>query len=99
MSIFLENSDTKDLMLLANNLRKEYNKKRELWYRDATRYFHQAIASHYCTEEALASGIEDCGRLKAQYGEVCDILKKRGYHPVIGDAWMLDDAHIDVTIS
>ena len=91
MSIFLENSDTDSLMILANNFRKEYNKKRELWYRDATRYFHQAIASDYCKEECLISSIEECAKLKLQYKEVCDILKSRGCHASIGDSWTIED--------
>lgn len=70
--------DSRDLLLIANDIRKEYNKKREYWHNNATRYFHQALTSNYITEERLMYELAECKKLKEEYCKVCDILKSRG---------------------
>lgn len=79
-----------DIIVLANKIRSEYNRKRELWYRKSTRYFHQALASSYCSEDDLIKDLEECRALKKRYNDVCRQLKALGCNYDLANNWTIE---------
>ena len=101
MSAFLERTNSKELVMLAADIRKRYNTARERLCNDAKRYYNQSIASTYYSEEMLISEATECGKLKAQYLEICNVLKSRGLRATVSDDWVYDDGsrlHIETLV-
>lgn len=97
MSAFLDTFNTNDLMLLATDIRGQYSKKKQTFYNLSQRYYMQAIASNYYKEDDIADALEECRRLKAQYLDICEILKGRGYYYACGDKWQSKDGLVEPT--
>lgn len=75
------NAVNDELLIMANNVRRDYNKTREDCRRLYNRYYNQSIASSYISEDELVEHIEKCRQLKQQYADICIILKSHGINP------------------
>lgn len=75
---YLETLETRELLLMANNLLAEYNKTRECFENKARQYGRQAITNNYHKEEDLVDLLDDCATLKFRYNEINAILSARG---------------------
>ena len=73
----LETIDTRDLVLLANDMHQQYSEAKEDLYNTAKRYFTQSIGSSYLSEDVLIEKIELCRHLKEEYIEIKAILTDR----------------------
>lgn len=83
---YLENLDTNELILLANDIRHDYHKVRDRFKNKALSYWNQSIASSYHKEQDLRDMLTRCEQLKRQYMDISDVLKARGLHPSV-EGW------------
>ena len=81
---YLAHLGSKELMLLANDLRKDYNKACEHLKKKVEYYSRQSIASTYHKEEDIQASLDRCRELKRQYMDLRDALLERGLKPDIG---------------
>lgn len=87
MSSFLEHFGTNELMLLANDIRRDYNKTREHLKKKVEYYSRQSIASSYQKEEDIEASLTRCVELKRQYLDIRDALIGRGVTQDAGGGW------------
>ena len=76
---FLEVYGSQDLILSANELRKDFHRLRDEYKAMSEGYYRQSTASNYYTEDALINKLNALKSIKAEYLRICDILKERGY--------------------
>lgn len=81
---YLETIGTKELMLLANDILRDYNKCREEFFNMARRYFNQAATNGYVKEDDMVVKLDRCKELKRRYCELCKILADRKIKPIVG---------------
>ena len=77
---YLENLDTSELILLANDIRHDYHKVRDRFKNKALNYWNQSIASSYHKEQDLRDMLTRCEQLKRQHADISEVLKDRGFH-------------------
>ena len=93
---FSDEMYSNDLMLVANNIRKEYNKTRDHWYHACVRCYHQSISGGTLLEESIQKEFDKMLELKKEYNDICTILKqRRGYTPTLDDKWRIDTSLIE----
>ena len=93
---YLENLESRELVLLATDIRHEYHKIRDRFKSKAMSYYNQSIASSYHKEEDLRNLLTRCETLKKQYLDICEVLKSRGIRPVV-DGWR--DSNNDIFVA
>lgn len=91
---FADTISTDDFLIMANDIRKEYNKLRETFYRKTRSYYNQAIAGTYHKEDDLITMLNEMKRLKDQYVRVCNILRDRGVPVVYKCDWTKNNDHL-----
>lgn len=74
------------LMLKANRLQAEYNKKRQRFFNKARAFYNSTMRSKVVTEELLVELIFELADIKQEYENVCEELKKRGRCTTFGGA-------------
>lgn len=87
MSSYLEHFGTNELMLLANDIRRDYNKTRERLKKKVEYYSRQSIASNYQKEEDIEAILAQCVELRRQYLDIRDVLIERGITQDAGGGW------------
>lgn len=84
---FIEDLESDNLMMLANDIRREYNEIRHHYHEAEVRYYRQAISSAYYKEADLIEMLEKCRQLKERYITIRDILQGRGIKPAYEGHW------------
>lgn len=75
-----------ELLLLASQLRAEYNKTRRLFASKAHHYDHQSISNNYHKESDMIELLETCRALKDKYKAVADVLVNRDHRSPV-ESW------------
>lgn len=66
------------LMLKANRLLAEYNKKRESFFNKSRAFYNSSVKSTYITEENLIELLCELDEIKHAYNTVCEELERLG---------------------
>lgn len=84
---YIESLESENLMMLASDIRSEYNKIRQQYHEISIRYYRQSIASSYYKESDMIEMLSKCEALKNRYLEIRDILLGRGLVPAFENHW------------
>lgn len=92
---YLESIDNKELILLANDIYRDYNSVRERMFNKVKQYYNQSINGKYHKEEDIVASLERLKRLKEQYKDIYDLLTARGYQQLASGDWRNTDLIFD----
>lgn len=84
---YLERFESEDLLILANNVRTEYNKLRQDYYKMSVQYYRQPISTKYYKESELREILDKLEEFKRRYITIRDILASRGINAGLNGHW------------
>jgi len=93
---YIETIDSENLMVLASDIRAQYNKLRFEFNSKETGYFRQSISSQYHKEDDLIEMLSRLKTLKTRYIDICNVLKGRGLTQAGEDRWRDNNNHLFV---
>lgn len=83
----LEQLESEGLLILANDIRTEYNKLRQDYHKISIQYYRQPISTQYYKESELREMLDKLEDFKRRYITICDILASKGVKAGLNGHW------------